>query len=245
MVNEAVSFKPKHRSVTRNTQFRLRRVNSYCEGMQYHGDVGADGELRVNLGPLKAAVANHIVESVALSAGSGHDAVIANAEVDAPYGRVLQIVASGANTRTATITGWDCLGQPMTEEITFNGTTPVDGKKAFFFVESVSIASGADTTTITVGTANKLGLPYYTVELVREMIDGEPFNDGSVTKGLQGTQTATTADPRGVYVPVQTMDGSKEFVVTIIVAAMVTDGVGKFAHPVLKGGLHGERHYAG
>lgn len=239
-----VAFTPKHASVARNSQFRLRRINSYCEGMQYNCEVGADGEMRVNIGQPPAADADLIVTAVALTANETFSAVLANSEVDAPYGRALVIAASIANTRACTISGWDYLGQPMTEVITFDGSTPVVGKKAFFFVGAVDVGDGTDTSSITVGTTDKFGLPFYTVALIRELIDGANVTSGAVTAGLQGAQTTTSADPRGLYVPVTTPDGAVEFVATVVVASMITEGVGKFNHPVMQGGLHGTRHYA-
>lgn len=69
--------------------------------------------------------------------------------------------AAGATYTTATATGYDCYGYPMTEQVTLSAGATVTGKKAFKYVKSVVLSGGsADTThAYSVGTADVFGLP--------------------------------------------------------------------------------------
>ena len=57
--------------------------------------------------------------------------------IDAPYGACLSVVASGASSSVITIDGFDYLGQPVTEEVTLNGTTAVAGNKCFKYISKI------------------------------------------------------------------------------------------------------------
>jgi hypothetical protein len=69
---------------------------------------------------------------------------------DAPFGRNITVVASGAATSNVTVYGKDYMGQPMTESFTLNGATPVVGRKAFKWVDRITAGITA-ATTINVG----------------------------------------------------------------------------------------------
>lgn len=121
------------------------------------------------------------------------------------YGRNITVVASAANARVLTVTGYDYLGSKMVETITVNGTTTVQGLKAFFWVESLSFSSDTDTTTVNVGWGNKLGLPFAGESMITEIKDGAvAANAGTFTAALANATaaTATNADVRGTYLPV-------------------------------------------
>lgn len=60
-------------------------------------------------------------------------------EVDAQYGAVLSLKGSAAITDVAKITGYDYLGQKIYEEITLTGTTAVEGKKAFKYIQQIVV----------------------------------------------------------------------------------------------------------
>lgn len=132
----------------------------------------------------------------------------------AKFGRSWQVVASGAATGTVTASGRDYLGQRVTETLTLNGTTPVIGKKAIRYMDSISWTISASVT-VNVGTANIFGLQYKLKSLVTEIKNGAPAaNAGTVVSGLTtGTaSTATTADVRGTYAPSTLLpDGTNVF----------------------------------
>lgn len=150
------------------------------------------------------------------------------------WGRCLRVVASGANTRTATVTGYDYLGSKMVEVLTINGTTPVLGLKAFAWIESVVFSSSSDTTTVDLGYRDCFGLPYAGSALDVEIKNGAvAANAGTFVAALaDGTAaTGTNADVRGTYLP----------------STVLPDGVNTFEvnYFVRRGNLHGNAQYAG
>jgi hypothetical protein len=152
------------------------------------------------------------------------------------YGRTINVVASGAATSNVTIYGEDYLGQPMVESFTLNGTTPVVGKKAFKRVLRITAGITA-ATTINVGWADKLGLPFVTTAVIREFADNVLQSAGTfVAPIFTDPQTTTTGDPRGTYDPTATLDD----IVTIEVDCRVSDYVNASGN----GGLHGILHKA-
>jgi hypothetical protein len=58
-----------------------------------------------------------------------------------------------------TVNGYDYLGQPVAEQFTLNGSTPVVGNKCFKSFNYASFAAAAGVT-VNIGTGVKLGLPY-------------------------------------------------------------------------------------
>lgn len=153
-----------------------------------------------------------------------------------PYGRNLTVVASGAATSTVIVIGRDYLGQPMRETFTLNGTTPVVGVKAFKYIDKVNIPVGTAATTINVGWGTKFGLPYKTRAVYREYVDEVLAAAGTLTQPvLTDPQTATTGDPRGLYVPTTTPDAVK-----VLAADFEYDNSVNAAG---RGGLHGIQHF--
>lgn len=120
-------------------------------------------------------------------------------EVPGVYGCA---VTSNASIK---IHGVDYLGQLMTETITVASGT-VSGKKAFkkiLKLEHISSASTAvPTVDITVIAAAPLGLPFINLASVTEIKNGVAASLGTTAAGaFATTQSATSADPRGTYVP--------------------------------------------
>ena len=75
------------------------------------------------------------------------------------YPRSLSIVANAAQTGNVVITGTNRAGKVITETLVANGTTAVNGTKAFATVTQVVLPARADVgRTISVGAGNKLGL---------------------------------------------------------------------------------------
>ena len=133
--------------------------------------------------------------------------------------RAVSIVSSNAGdtTQTATVTGTDFYGLPQTETITFNGTTTVNGKKAFRTVTAVRI-SAALAGNASVGTTDIIGLPYRTNTRNYALT---AWNGAFVTTGTfvaadaTSPATATTGDVRGTYALPDAADGTKRLTIWI------------------------------
>lgn len=227
-------------------------VSMRVPNLQYAADVALSGPIVANFGAPLALSANGLIaayQNVASTAGTintftggagtataiGYNGLVPfdSTTVRNGWGRNITVVASGACTRVVTITGYDYLGSKMQEQITLNGTTTVQGLKAFQWVTQFDIDnSGSDTTTVNVGWGNKLGLPYAGVAMVVETKNGAvAANAGTFTAALATATaaTATNADVRGTYLP----------------ATVIPDGTQTFEllyHP-LRGNLHGNAQY--
>jgi hypothetical protein len=150
------------------------------------------------------------------------------------WGRALTLTGSATTARVATVVGADYLGQKMVENFTLNATTAVQGLKAFAWIESITVAAGTDTPTLTVGYNNKLGLPFAGDSMFNEIKNSAvAANAGTFVGGLLNatTATATNADTRGTYLP----------------ATVLPDGANTFKISYMKrsGNLHGNAQFAG
>lgn len=216
--------------------FTPQGINNYVPAMQYAGDVAPFAIQRVILGAPVLAVAAGILSATSIAAAvdtSTFAATYTEAKMGY-YGRTINIVASGAATSNVKVYGEDYIGQPMCESFTLNGTTPVVGKKAFKRVTRVTAGITA-ATTINVGWADKLGLPYVTTSVVREFADNVLQSAGTfVAPIFTDPQTLTTGDPRGTYDPTVTLDGVAE----LEIDCRVTDDINSSGH----GGLQGMPH---
>lgn len=132
------------------------------------------------------------------------------ATLDVP--RAVSVTSSNAGdtTQTATVTGFDVYGQPMTETIAFNGAATISGKKAFKKVTRIAI-SAALTGNATAGTTDVIGLPYRATsrDYVLTAQNGAFVTTGTFVGAVTSTATATTGDVRGTYTPPAANDGSK------------------------------------
>ena len=221
--------------MTNPTNFQ-RRINNYVPAMMYSADVNYNGATRVNFGAPAAANATAVVNAQSNAVATTVD-LTGVAAVPETYGRIMSYVGSAAGaTNTLTLRGWDYLGQPINEDITLNGTTPVVGKKAFKSFLNLTINT-TSATTVNIGTGTGLGLPYKALRVVWEIANGAPAAAGTLTAAvLTDPQTASTGDPRGTYVTTTTMNGSN-------VISAVFDFVND-VNTSNNGGLHGIRHYA-
>ena len=142
------------------------------------------------------------------------------ATLDVP--RCVSIVSSSAGdtTQTATVTGTDAYGIPMTETITFNGTTTVNGQKAFRTVTRVAI-SAALAGNASVGSTDIFGIPYRTNSRNYLLT---AWNGAFVTTGTfaaadaTSPATATTDDVRGTYAVPDAANGTKRLTLWISIA---------------------------
>lgn len=220
--------------------------------MQYAADVPSTGLFIARFGAPLALSANGLLAAGAmvngsavnfttLAAGAGTATTIGyNGMVPFDsltvggngWGRNITVVASAANARTLTVTGYDYLGQIMKEDITVNGTTTVQGLKAFAWITGLSFSSSTDTTTVNVGWGNKFGLPYAGVSMVTEVKNGAVAANAATFTAALGdatAATATNADTRGTYLP----------------STVLPDGTNTFevVYYVRDGNLHGNAQY--
>lgn len=139
----------------------------------------------INLGAPVALDADGIAaaQNVSASANFSLNGALAtsNSLVTLDVPRCLSVDSGGADTAVVTITGTDVYGRPMTEAITLNGTTQVNGKKAFKTVTSAS-ASAAVSNSAFIGTTDILGLPIFLPDIgfvVGELMNGKPVGQAN------------------------------------------------------------------
>lgn len=134
--------------------------------------------------------------------------------------RAVQIVSSNAGdtTQTATFTGRDVYGVPMSEAVAFNGVTPVFGKKAFKTITQVAI-SAAMAGNASSGNSDVLGLPIRTDSrgYIQTFWDTAYVTTGTYVAAVTTSPaTTTTGDVRGTLIPPTASNGTRRLVVTII-----------------------------
>lgn len=212
----------------------------YVPAMQAASELGRGLRGRVKLGAPIATDADLILndQSIATAVDTSDlsAAGLVNSEAQmGRFGRNLVVVASGAATSTVTVYGRDYLGQKMAETFTLNGTTPVVGVKAFRYVDRV-VAGVTAATTIDLGVGTKFGFPYKILKVDSEYVDDVNGTVGTVTAPVTtDPQTATTGDPRGLYVPNTTPNGTKQIDLECEFS-MLVNAAGN-------GGLHGIAHF--
>lgn len=206
--------------------------------MQYASDVSISGEARLSFGNPILANATLFLSALSIaSAGSTQaSAMLLGGIITEPYGRNLQVVLSGAGATTFIVDGYDYLYQPMSENFTLNGATPVLGKKAFKAIRQITYTSIAVTLNLGVGAI--LGLPYKVSRVLTEEFAQLPVSTlgVQVIPDLTVPATATTGDPRGTFTPQSTLNGTSQLTATFEFYSDVD------ANNV--GGLHGVPHFA-
>src|SRR5215475_1339569 len=138
-------------------------------------------------------------------------------------GRAVQArtAGSGAGTVTLTVNGYDVYGQPLSENITYSGSsnTRVNGKKAFKYINSCTV-NGAGTN-IGVGTTDIFGFPLRSDALLFYTRLWWNAAEITATTGYVAadttTATATTGDVRGTYAVQSASDGSKRLQIAMII----------------------------
>src|SRR5262245_46313946 len=188
--------------------YNPRRANTRVNNLAYSSEVNMNGECRVDLGAPVAANTAGIMSAVSINAAVTKGGTVVSGwrpSQMGPYGRNVTVALSGAGTPAVTVRGRDYLGQPVSEQITAAGATGVAGKKAFKYVDSISSAAVASTT-LNLGFGNLFGVPYALAKVTDEFMDDIAPTAGTFTLNT-ATQTATSADPRGSYVPNTVPDG--------------------------------------
>lgn len=219
----------------RTASFRNRRYNSYVPAAGYADDILHGGAYMVDFLTPILAVAAGILSATSIATAVDTNTFLSDT-ADAPFGRNVTVVASGAATSAVVVYGKDYMGQPMAEAFTLNGATPVLGLKAFKWIDRITAAVTA-ATTINVGFGSKLGLPYRMSACQAEIVNGAVGTVGTFVAGvLTDPQTTTTGDPRGTYVPNAAMDGAKRILAKFLPYNVLnTNG---------NGGLYGIAHVA-
>jgi hypothetical protein len=194
-----------------------QRINQRVPSMAYDAQIQQGGHVYVEFGTPTTASTTAIIVAQDMTAAATITTFAATYTPTVEgmmgrYGRRLQVAASGASSGTVTIKGRDYLGQSMVEALTLNGATPVVGVKAFRYVDSVSYTATA-ATNLLVGTSTGLGVPYrvQTTAITNELVNGTTATAGALTVGSTAVQTATTADPRGMYVPNAAPNGTNTY----------------------------------
>ena len=171
----------------------IKMINSYTPVAEFAGNV-INGIYTVRFDNL--AVSQDLCTVVSSADGAITENFEKPLEVDAEFGACLSLVGSAAISGTATVQGYDYLGQAITEKVTLNGTTAVSTLKAFKFVEAVTIPA-ATGVTVTVSRKLVLGLPYRTSAILTETRGGVKSTTTTLTAPVNVTQTDATGDPRG------------------------------------------------
>jgi hypothetical protein len=159
--------------------------------------------------------------SFVLSAGTGVTSAIDATGVtrytlDVP--RSVTITATGANTATYTVTGYDQYGQKMSQLLAAPTTSTVSTTKMFKQVISVTNANAtAGTNNLTVGYGDSIGLPFRL--LTKDYIIPANFNATALALSTftaadtTSPATVSTSDVRGSVALPSASDGTKRLVV--------------------------------
>jgi hypothetical protein len=144
--------------------------------------------------------------------------------LDTPRGVSIDSSDAGDTTQTATFYGYDFYGQAMSEAIALNGTTQVNGQKAFKSIYRIAI-SAACAGNVNAGFTDVLGLPVRVTDVgyvisakwaATLAADAGTFAAADTTSPA----TTTTNDVRGTYVPSSAANGSRRLVMAIALPAL-------------------------
>lgn len=140
--------------------------------------------------------------------------------------RCVTVTATGANTATYTIVGYDQYGQRMSQTIAAPTTSTVATTKAFKTIVSVTNANAtAGTNGLTVGFNDKFGIPVRVTNaayVISVKWNSALAADAGTFVAADQTATATvsTTDVRGCYTPSSAADGTKRLVALIGLPAL-------------------------
>lgn len=140
--------------------------------------------------------------------------------------RCVTVKATGANTATYTITGYDQYGQRMSQTIAAPSTSTVATTKAFKTVISVTNANAtAGTNGLEVGFNDKFGMPLRVTDaayVVNVKWNATLAADAGTFVAADTTSpaTASTTDVRGCFTPSSAANGTKRLVMLIALPAL-------------------------
>lgn len=200
--------------------------SAYSEPSPMDFGVGPLG--RVYIFDLVPATASNtsIVNAQAVAAAGSVTMTASSVTLDRT-GRCLRFASSSAGdtTQTVTVTGTDMYGQAMTETRTLNGTTAVNGTKAFYTVTGVT-ASAALAGNLSVGTRDAYGIPVRVTDaayVISAKWDATLADNAGTFTAADTTSpaTATTNDVRGVYAQAgNAANGTRRLVLSIALTAL-------------------------
>jgi hypothetical protein len=140
--------------------------------------------------------------------------------------RCVTITATGANSATYKVFGYDQYNQPMTQLLAAPSTSTVATTKAFKTVTAITNQNAtAGTNGLTCGFNDKIGVPVAVSDqtyLVRVgWNDAQADAAGTFVKAdATSPATASTTDVRGCYTPASAADGTKRLVIVIATPAI-------------------------
>lgn len=187
-----------------------RSISQYVPDMEFAADVVGDEHLAY-LGSPAALDADGIWDGVSATNsdtsysssdykstfdGSSTSLTSTAGMIDATYGRCLTATGSAGANHVCTITGRDYLGQQMQEQLTLSGTTVIFGNKAFKYVDTLAIASGASGDTCDIGWYDRVGLPYKAEAVIGYTEDdvSMPYEPVQVPVEVDAVRYASGAD---------------------------------------------------
>ncbi len=191
--------------------------------------------VKINLGAPDASDGDGaaVAQAVASAGNMTLNGALASGGVatfDVPRNVIAVSTGAGDTTQTLTVTGTDNFGETVVEQISLNGTTSVQGKKAFKTVTQIAV-SAACAGNISAGTSKTLGLPIFVADapdVLAEIEDGATATAGTIVAADITTPAATTGDVRGTYRPNSNPDGSKVFELTAAVRAVGYKGAAQY-----------------
>jgi hypothetical protein len=191
---------------------------------------------RVLFGAVAAASATAIVNAAARTGTNTLTTYTTAFVMDVPRAATVKSSNAGDTTQTVILRGTDEFGVAMSETLTLNGTSAVNGKKAFKTVVSDQ-TSATLAGNLSVGTqAGVLGLPFFLPGgtsagagiVVKESQDYATPTAGTFVGGDLTKATATTGDVRGTWTPNAAPDGTKVYEVIISASDVTFRGVPQF-----------------
>lgn len=159
-----------------------RNIAQYVPNMEFAADV-IDGKHKISLGSPSTADPNGILSLATIGDGSAHTFTSADwattfdgssthvgessaGVINGTYGRCLSILGDASTDELVTLIGRDYLGQGMREAMTLNGAITLYGKKAFKYLDSVTVSSSSGGSDLSVGWTDVLGLPYAAEQVI-------------------------------------------------------------------------------
>lgn len=144
--------------------------------------------------------------------------------------RALTATGTAGSNHVITVTGKDEYGQPMSEDLTLNGTNVIAGVKAFATVETIAVAAGASGDTFDLGWGDVLGLPLAVrsaTSVFREFENGTvvgAFTGGIVELPWELDVANLSTGSAAAYELVAPFDLVIEELVSVVQVAIVTGG---------------------
>jgi len=222
--------------VDRSADFFPARISQYVPDLAYVADVTNNArQMRVEFGAPVALSTNvfaYTASTTAQVVTTGLPVQISGPGQNAKWGRCITIVGSSAAANAVvSVIGRDYLGQRMVATVTMTGITAITGTKAFAWIDQINSGVNANgTDTITIGTTDKLGLPFASVILSGSLIDGASATAFTfVARDATSPATVSTTDPRGTVLPGTATNGTRTYAAIVQLDIRQLHGVRAYA----------------